>query len=290
MADLFDRQYRLSAGAAGGAGFEIGEGSPMPLHISFSLEKAEVQSPNTAKISLWNLSPAHLATLNMKDCVVTLKAGYGSSIPLVFAGTVTNVETEADGADTRTDLEVLDGRRELRDTYVTLSYLSTTGSKDIIEAVAGQMGLPVVFSEQASFIDVPDYSFVGPGKDTLDRICATNKLVWSIQNGVIQVRGPNEPINMRAFLLSPKTGLVDVPRKLTKGEKNSGNAVANSEQNKTQMGWEVTYLMNAAIGVNDYVKLESKKASGVFRVSKIKIEGDNFGERWTCTAELLEVG
>ena len=118
--DFWNRQYRLSAGAAGGTGFEIGEGSPMPLHISFSLEKADVQSPNTAKISLWNLSPTHLATLNRKDCLVTLKAGYGSSMPLIFTGTVTNVETEADGADTRTDLEVLDGRKELRDTYVTL--------------------------------------------------------------------------------------------------------------------------------------------------------------------------
>lgn len=95
---------------------------------------------------------------------------------------------------------------------------------------------------------------------------------------------------MRAFLLSPKTGLVDVPKKLTKGEKNSGNATANSQENKNQTGWEITYLLNAAIGVNDYVKLESKKASGVFRVSKIKIEGDNFGERWICTAEILEVG
>ncbi len=288
--DFWDRQYRLSAGAAGGTGFEIGEGSPMPLHISFSLEKADVQSPNTAKISLWNLSPTHLATLNRKDCVVTLKAGYGSSMPLIFTGTVTNVETEADGADTRTDLEVLDGRKELRDTYVTLSYLSTINSKKVIESVAGEMGLPVVFSEQAQFIDLPDYSFVGPGKDTLDRICNTNKLVWSIQNGILQVRGPNEPINMRAFLLSPKTGLVDVPKKLTKGEKNSGNATANSQENKNQTGWEITYLLNAAIGVNDYVKLESKKASGVFRVSKIKIEGDNFGERWICTAEILEVG
>ena len=64
----------------------------------------------------------------------------------------------------------------------------------------------------------------------------------------------------------------------------------SSEENKTQIGWEITYLMNAAIGVNDYIKLESKKASGVFRVSKIKIEGDNFGERWVCTAEILEVG
>ena len=288
--DLWDRQYRLSAGAAGGIGVEIGAGSPMPLHISFSLEKADVQSPNTAKISLWNLSPAHLATLNRKDCVVTLKAGYGSSMPLLFVGTVINVETETDGADTRTDLEALDGRKELRDTYITLSYLSAVSSKTVIETVAGEMGLPVVFSERAAFVDLPSYSFVGPGKDTLDRICGTNKLVWSIQNGILQVRGPNEPINMRAFLLSPKTGLVDVPKKLTKGEKNSGNAAANSEENKTQIGWEITYLMNAAIGVNDYIKLESKKASGVFRVSKIKIEGDNFGERWVCTAEILEVG
>ena len=152
--DFWDRQYRLSAGAAGGTGFEIGEGSPMPLHISFSLEKADVQSPNTAKISLWNLSPAHLAR-------------FGTSMPLIFTGTVTNVETEADGADTRTDLEVLDGRKELRDTYVTLSYLSTINSKKVIESVAGEMGLPVVFSEQAQFIDLPDYSFVGPGKATL---------------------------------------------------------------------------------------------------------------------------
>ena len=249
-----------------------------------------MQRPYTAKISFWNLSPTHLATLNRKDCVVTLKAGYGSSMPLIFTGTVTNVETEADGADTRTDLEVLDGRKELRDTYVTLSYLSTINSKKVIESVAGEMGLPVVFGEQAQFIDLPDYSFVGPGKDTLDRICNTNKLVWSIQNGILQVRGPNEPINMRAFLLSSKTGLVDIPKKLTKGEKNSGNATANSQENKNQTGWEITYLLNAAIGVNDYVKLESKKASGVFRVSKIKIEGDNFGERWICTAEILEVG
>ena len=132
----------------------------------------------------------------------------------------------------------------------------------------------MVFSERAAFVDLPSYSFVGPGKDTLDRICGTNKLVWSIQNGILQVRGPNEPINMRAFLLSPKTGLVDVPKKLTKGEKNSGNAAANSEENKTQIGWEITYLMNAAIGVNDYIKLESKKGfRGFPREQNLKSKG-----------------
>lgn len=55
------REYRFSAGQAGSAGFGINE-----LHINFSVEKSDVSSPNTAKISLWNLSPAHKAALEKK--------------------------------------------------------------------------------------------------------------------------------------------------------------------------------------------------------------------------------
>lgn len=286
---FFDRQYRFAAGPAGGVGFEIGTGTPMPLRISFSLEKAEVQSPNTGKISVWNLSPQHLAILNQKDCVVSLKAGYGNALALVFVGTVTDVVTETDAADTQTAIEALDGRKELRDSYTTLSYLSSVSSKKVIEDAALAMGVPVVFSEQARFIDLPDYSFVGQAKESLDRVCGTNQLVWSLQNGILQISRPNEPVNMRVFLLSPESGLIDKPKRLTKGEKNSGNATENSTQNKAQMGWEITYLLNGAIGVNDYIRLESKCVRGNFRVSKIKIDGDNFGGDWLCTAEVLEM-
>ncbi len=58
----FDRQYRLAAGKAGSTGFEIGSGK-RPLHISFSVEKADTNSQNTAKVTIWNLSDEHLAEL-----------------------------------------------------------------------------------------------------------------------------------------------------------------------------------------------------------------------------------
>lgn len=66
----WDRQYRLSAGQAGSAGFQIGEGA-RPLHISFSVERADTTSQNTAKVSIWNLNDAHLAELNKDDCAVS---------------------------------------------------------------------------------------------------------------------------------------------------------------------------------------------------------------------------
>ena len=61
----FDRQYRLAAGKAGSTGFEIGSGK-RPLHVSFSVEKADTNSQNTAKVTIWNLSDEHLAELSKK--------------------------------------------------------------------------------------------------------------------------------------------------------------------------------------------------------------------------------
>lgn len=93
----FDRQYRLAAGKAGSTGFEIGSGK-RPLHVSFSVEKADTNSQNTAKVTIWNLSDEHLAELSKNDCVVVLHAGYGDTRPLIFTGVVTFATTKADGA------------------------------------------------------------------------------------------------------------------------------------------------------------------------------------------------
>lgn len=62
----FDRQYRLAAGKAGSTGFEIGSGK-RPLHVSFSVEKADTNSQNTAKVTIWNLSDEHLAELSKNE-------------------------------------------------------------------------------------------------------------------------------------------------------------------------------------------------------------------------------
>lgn len=277
------RAYQLSAGQVGEIGFGTNE-----LHIQFSVEKSDVASPNTAKISIWNLNPAHKAALEEKDCIVTLNAGYRGNTPMVLTGTVTNVVTENDGADQKTTIDVLDGRKELRDSYVTLGYLQSTDSKLILQDAAGQMGLPITFSPGASFKPLESYSYVGLAKNVLDKVCASNNLTWTIQNGVIQVTKPNEPISTVAHLISPQTGLIGSPKKLTQSEKNSGSAEENSSKNKAQAGWEIRYFLNAAIGVNDLVQLQSKAASGIFRVKSVKMQGDNMAGDWICIAKVVE--
>ncbi|GHU95074.1 hypothetical protein FACS1894208_07270 [Clostridia bacterium] len=222
----WDRQYRFAVGKAGGAGFEIGEQSRMAPHIYFNVQKQDASTANTSKITLWNLNAPHLAALNEKDCVVTLKAGYGSAMPLLFVGAVTHIETMLDGADRMTEIEAVDGRIELRDTFVSLSYKGKISTKKIIEAVAGEMGIPVTFSHNAKFTDLPNgYSYIGAENDTA----------------------------------------------------------------KNTPGYEIVYLLNGAIGVGDYVKVESEKVTGYFRVDTVEHDGDNLEGDWLSTARVYEV-
>lgn len=54
-------------------------------------------------------------------------------------------------------------------------------------------------------------------------------------------------------------------------------------------GWDVEFLMNAAIGIDDYVFLKSKVVTGYFWVYSIEIEGDTDGSVWQCTARMPEI-
>jgi hypothetical protein len=278
----FDRQYRMAAGPAGSVGFEIGEDNPVALHISFRIEKSDLETQNTGKIDVWNLSSEHIAMLEKEDCCVSLKAGYGGTMALIFAGLVSFVTTKMDGGDIKTSIEVIDNLVEIRDTYVSISYKGVVNWKVIFDDVAAQMGVVPVYSYNAEFVEVQNgYSYVGPGKNVLTKGCECCGLSWSIQNGILQIKKPGDAMDMQVYVLSEATGMIGYPEKV---------AVKDSDDStKTKIGWDVTFFLNGAIDVNDYVMLQSKLVTGYFYVYSIQIAGDNVSGDWTCKARLLEL-
>ena len=283
--DNFDRQYRLAAGPAGGAGFEVGETSkaqPVALHVNFSLQKSDLETQNTGRVTLWNLNPSQLAVLNEKDCVVSLKAGYGSKLALIFAGIVSYVSTTIDSADRKTEIEVIDNLVEIRDTYVSVSYNGTVNWKIIFDDVAAQMGVAVSYSYNAEFVDISNgFSFVGLARDIMIKGCKCCNLSWSIQNGVMQVKKPGDVMSREVYVLSPDTGLLGIPARVV--------ITQDEATGKNTLGWDVEYFLNGAINIDDYVKLESETVTGYFRVYSLEISGDNVSGDWICKARLLEV-
>lgn len=288
----FIRQYLLKAGVMGRNGFQIGDISdlnPHALHIHFSIEKSDSEASNTAKVQIWNLSPENLKVLDTKDCTIELLAGYASHISLILVGNLVTAFTQMDGADRLTEIDVVDGRVAIRDTYISVSFFGKVNSKDVFDYIATAMGIPVVYSIGCNFRILPNgFSFVGAAKNALKKLCKTCGLAWSIQNSILQVRKPNEPITVSAYLLNADTGLLDIPKRITISAE-SDDSADGSSGTTSQIGYEVRYLLNGAIGVNDFVRLESNTVRGYFRVYKLNMDGDNLEGEWTCTAQLLEV-
>lgn len=278
----FDRQYRLTIGKAGETGFELGAGQPAPLHINFSIQKSDLETQNTGRVAVWNLNKEHLSVLDEKDCVLALKAGYGNRMPLLFAGIVSSATTTLDGADRKTEIEVIDNLVEIRDTYVTISYTGNVNWKTIMDDVANQMGVAVTYSYNATFADIPNgFSFVGQARDIMSKGCQCCGLVWSLQNGVMQIKKPGDVMSKEVYVLSEDSGLLGIPARVTEA--------AAQESSKPEIGWDVEYFLNGAIHIDDYVKLESQKVTGYFRVYSIEMSGDNVSGDWICKARLKEV-
>ena len=270
------RSYTFTAGPAGGLGFSISD-----LHISFSCSKTEDSTLNNIKIDIWNLNKAHRKMLETKDCQVKLTAGYSGDEKEIFEGYITYGESAKDGADFKTSIECADGRVECRDTQVSTSFTSGVSSRDLFNDIASQMKLPISFGDDVTHIGFPQgYCFVGDAVDSLDKICESTGLSWSIQNGELQIKKSKGTMNKLAQLISDETGLVSVPKKLKQSSENSDSTEEN--------GYEVTFFMNAGININDYVFLKSNEATGLFRVSEININGDNWSGDWVCKAKLLE--
>ena len=278
MSLLFDRQYRFGFG-----GFEVGGSTPAQptaLRIHFAVQKADTETPNTARISLWNLSPEQVAALNEKDCHAVLRAGYGNHMPLIFSGTITYVKTLMDGADRETVMEICDGRVPLRETYCSLSYAGVVNARTVIDDIAGDMELPVTYSYNAAFADFPNgFSFIGPGRVGLDKACATSGLQWRICNGVLQVKRERDTMDREAYLLSPDSGLLGIPRNILVAPEGYGL--------DEQQGVEVEYLLNGAIGIGDFVRVESRDIQGFYRVKWLELAGDSIRGAWKCTAKLI---
>lgn len=281
----FLRRYTLKCGPMGRPGFEIGNVSSAKetaLHVSFNIEKSDSETSNTAKVQIWNLSERNLKLLESKDCIVELKAGYGESIPPVLVGNVTSVATVSDNADRMTELEVVDGQVALRDTDISISLNGAVNCMDVYAHIASQMGIPVIYAPDLTFKVLPNgFSFVGSARTGLQKLARCCGHSWSIQNQILQVTWPGRPVSVRGYLLNNDTGLIDVPKRIT--------LAASSGDSEPVNGWEIRYLLNGAIGVNDTVMVESSVISGYFRVQKITMDGDNLEGDWICTAQVMEI-
>jgi hypothetical protein len=277
---LFDRRVRLTVAqpiigeykTAAPNAVEITD-----LRVRFRVDKNLGKEPNTAEITIYNLSADTRAKVQIKGARVVLEAGYASDgVRGIFVGDVRTAKSEHVGADWVTTLKCGDGERSIRHARVNESFAPGTGIADVARSLTRAMGVePGNIDEAVKNLTrqhVHGYAVHGRAAVWFDRAITAAGLEWSIQDGRLQVLAKGEATKEPAVVLAADSGLIGSPE-------------YNAAEKDKPATLTVKALLQPRIRPGGRIVLESNAHKGTFRVIKVGHAGDTAGGEWYTTAE-----
>lgn len=252
---------------------EVGGDVPnVGLRIQFKIKKNEEKDPNTAELTLTNLSERTRGALNAKGLKVTIEAGYADSgLTLYFRGDSRTTDHVRNGASWDTLIKCGSGERSYQNARLSESFAPGVKASAIIKKLANATGLAIgntpgaVADLETSFDQ--GYSVDGPAWRSLAKLAKSIGYVLSCQDETIQIRLPNSTLDAQIPLISPQTGLVDSPQ-MGSPEKKGGQALCQFK----------SLLQPARPGAK--VHLRSERYDSDVLVKKVEFTGDTFAKDW----------
>lgn len=274
--ELFKRRVRLSVATSVQVNDYKSDGVQVleieDLRVQFNVKKTGGKEPNTAEVTVTNLSPRHRADLQTKGVRFLLQAGYDTSIGQLFAGDIRTIDHVRDGANWNTVLRSGDGERAWRWAWVNESFVAGTPASQVIEALGRALGVGLgnLLSQAAKATEqyVSGYVAYGPASRELDKVLRAHGFTWSIQDGELQILREGETAGVLVPELSPDSGLVGSPE-MAAPEKKGGAPLLKAR-----------CLLRPAIRPGGTVVLKSQRHNGSFLVRKVEHVGDTAGGDW----------
>lgn len=249
------------------------------LRIKFKVVRSSKKEPNTADIDIYNLRKDNRVALQEKNLAVSIEAGYTENTSQIFLGDLEHSETVLDGRDWITTIQAADAGQAFKSARINVSLTGPAPIGDVLQTAADALGIDlgnVADKVSAGSLRGALTEFTngivlsGKAEKQLDKVVKSMGYSWSIQDGALQLLGPDETVGDQAFLLQSGTGLVGVPEA---GE--DGLVKARS-------------LLQPEILPGKKVQIESigaESINGLYRVEKTTFVGDTWGSDWFVDIE-----
>lgn len=277
MAELFNRDFSVQiADRLIRARADDDDIAQPTLRVQFKVEKGDRKTPNSANVTVYNLSDASRSSIQEKGATTIIEAGYVGSTQQIFKGDLIYASTRRDGPDWVTEFQSGDGAARYRGKRINESFPRGAKLKQVVktaaEAIGVDLGNTVDRMTQGGFrgsIDEFARGLVLQGKATteLEKLLKSIGLGYSIQDGALQILGGNETTQAAAVKISPATGMVGSPEV---GEKGIVN---------------VRTLLQGLIKPGLKVDIEAKEFTGFFKCIKVTHTGDTWGGDWYTDLE-----
>lgn len=190
----------------------------LPFSIEFDITRNVFSSTNVAQIRIFNLAPNTRNSLrkNVIDLddirTVTLRAGYGENLPVVFTGNITQAwSVRENNVNFVTQIESFDGGFAFATGITSQNFQAGTSMETVLRSLIED--LPGV--TLGAIGDGYDFS-IGPRGDTYSGNTAqlltelTNGQFY-VDNGKAYILGNSECVQGQIELIDASTGLIGTP-------------------------------------------------------------------------------
>lgn len=113
----------------------------LPFTVEFDITRNTLTSANVCQIRIYNLSPKNrnLIRKNVNDYnifrLITLKAGYGSNMPVIFTGNITQAWSVREGVNFITQIECFDGGFAFANSLSNVVFPANTAQNTVIKTL-----------------------------------------------------------------------------------------------------------------------------------------------------------
>jgi hypothetical protein len=262
------------------------------LRVSFSIKKSLEKEPNTAEVTVYNLSEDTRGKLVQKFTPIILRAGYGSentagNFGIIFQGDARTIDHVRQGPDWQTKMALGDGERAYGYAYTEQSFKGNTPHTTVIRALvsatllnAGNLEAALVSprftSPSATFRR--GYSFHGRAYDALEKLMRSHGFGTSIQGGALlftPLQFSRSDFTQTAPLISEASGMVGSPEHGTPDKKNNKPALL-----------KVRTLLRPEIQCGGLVSIQAERVKGTYLVANLNHNGDTMGGAWYTDLEV----
>lgn len=231
------------------------------IDMEFSIPFDNNLEPNEAEITIYNLSKTSYSKYKHNE-LITVTAGYGNDVGLIFSGRIAKTKTSNSGVDRVTTIYAIDDQNLNDKELQEIAYTAGTKSSYILQDLIKRFKLPIaVFKTRYDLVNKDSVKVDGSLVEAVSTYAKHCGVDVYIQKGKIyahDVRTASQDIN---FLISEDTGLIGSPEEYEE---------KIEEENYTEniFGYNIEMLLQHRIQTGVKVRLASRNAQGVYSVRK----------------------
>ena len=281
------RKYRVIVQSKStGVAFDVSD-----LRCKFSVEKATSGTPNNAQIMVFNVSDDSASVVQDGDKVY-VEAGYvNGNYGLIFSGEIVQAFVEkGDDVDSALVIMAQDGDKFLTKSIIAATVGAGASGKDIVAkcmesadgVITGQI------SDSLSDTKLPRGKVLfGRPAEFIDKVAQSNQAQFFVEDGVLNIAASSDFNPNEAVELTPYTGLVGTPTQTDKGIQ--AKCLINASLKLNGLVHIDRAYINAKAITSGKSKPKEISADGIYKVIKLKYDGDTRGDDWYCDFEAIEV-